>query len=164
MTPTALYDMRRLAIRNIEALFTDLLEVMRHTVEGPLPTEEESSVISKGIVSDSCRRWQEQEPTLVECLNTQWHPKISQLTPQKWLSKVFFRGSRLTTCNMWAPRIRGSPGRELSTAQRLQVSSCSSHNIQGCSVNTTSHVEGWHCTLKVHYNWKGWTSSVQSNS
>lgn len=40
---------------NIVALFTDLLKVMRHTVHGPRPTEEEASVIAKGIVSAFCQ-------------------------------------------------------------------------------------------------------------
>ena len=27
------------------------------------------------------------------------------------------------------------------------------HDIQGCSINTTSHGEGWQGTLKVYHDW-----------
>lgn len=27
-------------------------------------------------------------------------------------------------------------------------------DIQNCSINTTSHIEGWHFTLKVSHDWE----------
>ena len=73
---------------NIEVLSTDLLEVMRHTVHGPMPTEEEASVIANGVVSAFCQKWETNEPRFVEYFNTQWQPKIGDLILQIWLSKA----------------------------------------------------------------------------
>ena len=61
----------------------------------------------------------------------QGQPKIGKLIPHIWLSKVLFTESRLLTRKLWVYNSRGSPGQELSTAQRLQVLSCSFSRYSG---------------------------------
>ena len=72
---------------NIEAIFTDLLELMRYTVHSARPTEEEASVIAKRVLSAFSQRWREHEPRFVEYFNSQWQAKIGNIIHTKHLRK-----------------------------------------------------------------------------
>ena len=126
---------------NVESLFMDLLKFMRHTVQDP--REEEAAIIAEGIMSTFCQKWAEEKPRFVEYFSTQWQPKIGNIPHHAGSGNASGKPHRVRD----APTDKSAFYNPAGLVMQLF------RDIDGCSINTTSHVEGWHSTLKVSHDY-----------
>ncbi|BDA47435.1 hypothetical protein COCOBI_10-2830 [Coccomyxa sp. Obi] len=89
----------------VDAMFRDLLELMRYTKRGMDLTAARQACAE--LAEAFCMKWAAQD-TFIQYFRTEWMPKLEMVVQ-------LFR------------------------------------DIAGCPINTTSHIEGWHSTLKLTF-------------